>query len=66
MSLKSIIRKWLGIYDMHTGPQGMAGESVSVIINDPTTGEWKWIGSYGVEHSIMTPEEWAAQQKRKS
>lgn len=72
MSLKSIIRKWLGIYDMHTGPQGpvgpqgMAGESVRVIINDPTTGEWKWIGSYGAEHSIMTPEEWAAQQKRKS
>lgn len=72
MSLKSIIRKWLGIDDMHTGPrgfvgpQGPAGESVRVIINDPATGEWMWIGSYGVEHRVMTPEEWAAQQERKS
>lgn len=51
MSLKSIIRKWLGIYDMQAGPrgfvgpQGPAGESVRVIINDPATGEWMWIGS---------------------
>lgn len=71
MSMKSIIRKWLDFEDFAKGPQGFRGPKgdmgigIAALIHDPETDKWVWEDTNGIQHHVLTQDEWETHEQPK-